>query len=84
MAAEVKSKKELGEDYGMRNASAIKKEWFEQAEALEAWMVGKTPAEITGLELLEEVPQAEDLMSSVTIKVVGYLDAFKEAAEQAR
>ncbi len=88
--ADAKSKKELGEDYGMRKASEIKKEWFEQAEALEAWMVGKTPAEITGMKTFKKdeahtaVPDVEDLKSSVTINVGDYLAAFKEAAEQAR
>ena len=88
--ADVQSKKERGEDYGMRKASEIKKEWFEQAEALEAWMVGKTPAEITGMKTYKKdeshvaVPDVEDLKSSVTINVGDYLAAFKEAAEQAR
>ncbi len=88
--APVLSKKERGEDYGMRKASEIKKEWFEQAGALEAWMVGKTPAEITGMKTYKKdeahvaVPEVEDLKTSVTITVGDYLAAFKEAAEQAR
>ena len=37
--AEVKSKQELGDDYGMRGASAIGKEWNEQADALAAQVI---------------------------------------------
>lgn len=83
-AAAVKSKVELGEDYGMRAASGIKKEWFEQALDLSAWMVGKTADEVTGMEIAEGIPADEDLTSTVTIKVEGYLAAFEEAAANAR
>ncbi|MGN0991762.1 MAG: hypothetical protein ACI4O4_09925, partial [Candidatus Ventricola sp.] len=34
------TKKELKEGYGMVKASAIGKEWYEQAAALEAWCIG--------------------------------------------
>ncbi|NLB20330.1 MAG: hypothetical protein GX829_05800 [Clostridium sp.] len=90
VTVDAKSKKERGDDYGMKAISEIGKEWYEQAEALEAWMVGKTPDEITGMKVFErdpahkEVPDVEDLKSSVTITVGDYLAAFKEAAEQAR
>lgn len=83
-AAAVKSKVELGEDYGMRAASGIKKEWFEQALDLAAWMNGKTADEVTGMEIAEGIPAEEDLTSTVTIKVEGYLAAFEEAAANAK
>ena len=35
-------KVELGDEYGMINASSIKKNWHEQMAELEKWMVGKT------------------------------------------
>ncbi len=41
-----KSKKELGDDYAMKSASPIGKEWYEQAAAFEKWCVGKTADEI--------------------------------------
>ncbi len=71
----IKSKKDLGPDYGMVKASVIGKEWFEQIEALENWMIGKTVAEITGLTVKEvdenhkAVPDVPELTSSVTISV---------------
>ncbi len=80
----IKTKKELGKAYGMSPASAIGKEWFEQIEALEDWMVGKLPAEVLIMEIVESVPAEQDLKSSVTIKVDGYIDAFMQASELAR
>ena len=84
---EVPTKKELEDDYGMRGASEIDAEWYEQAEALEEWMIGKTVDEITGMEVKEvdeahqHVPDVEELTSSVTITVEGYLEAVEEAWE---
>lgn len=78
-----KTKKELGDAYGMKGASEIKKEWFEQIQSLEEWTVGKTPDEIAAMKISEDVPAEEDLKSTVTIKVSGYLEAMKESAESA-
>jgi len=83
-SATVKSKAELGEEYGMKKASGIGKEWDEQALAFAAFMTGKTVAEVTGMELAEDVPTAEDLTSSVTIKVGGYLAALEKAGNNAK
>lgn len=38
----VKTKRQLGDDYGMRSASGIGKEWFEQAASMEDYLVGRT------------------------------------------
>ena len=43
------SKKDLGDNYGMKDKSPIKKEWFEQVEALEKWAVGKTVEEVLNM-----------------------------------
>ena len=40
-AGEVKSKKELGDAYGMKAVSGIGKEWYQQIESLEKWLEGK-------------------------------------------
>ena len=85
-----KSKKELKEDYGMKSVSeqmGIGKEWYEQIEALEEWMVGKTVDEIKNMKVVERdeahiaVPDEPDLTSSVTITVESYIDAVAEAWE---
>ncbi len=42
-----KTKKEKKEDYNMKDVSPIGKEWYEQIEALETELVGKTKDEVT-------------------------------------
>ena len=41
-----KTKLELGEDYGMRGASALGKEWYEHSEGFCDALKGKTRTEI--------------------------------------
>ena len=81
--AEVKTKKDLGPDYGMAKASGIQKEWFEQIAALEEWMVGKTVDEIKGMGLAEGKTTEEDLVSSVTITVTDYIAVVEQAWAEA-
>ena len=93
MDAELKTKHELKEDYNMKGHSAdigIGKEWYEQMEAFQEWMVGKTVEEIVNLPVKERdeshkhVPDVPELTSSVTITVEGYLAVVEEAAANAR
>lgn len=78
------TKKERGADYGMKNASQVAKaEWDEQIKSLEDWMVGKTLAEVLAMPLAENKPSGDDLKTSVTITVDGYIAAVKKAAEAA-
>ena len=44
---DVKSKRELGDAYNMRVASGIGKEWYQQINSLESWLVGKNIEEIS-------------------------------------
>ena len=88
-AAEYKTKHELKEDYNMKNASPIKKEWYEQMNAFQEWMIGKTADEITGLKVKENdhgpgIPDVPELTSSVTISVSSYLDVVGKAAANAK
>lgn len=78
------TKKEKGADYGMVANSAIGKEWFEQAAALEAYYVGKTADEVAAIELdAEGVAVAEDLKTSVSIGIDDYLASFAKAVANA-
>jgi hypothetical protein len=72
---ERKTKKELGNDYGMSKAGKV--EWFEQIAKLEEWMIGKTVAEIA------KADADTDLTSSVSIKTPGYIEAVTKAAASA-
>ena len=78
--AELKTKAELGDAYGMAKASKIGKEWNVQIAELEKWMVGKTVAEIKGMKVTENsVPDVAELTSLVTISVKDYIAAVEEA-----
>ena len=73
LTAPVLTKNQLGDDYGMKKASAIGKEWYEQAAAFGAYVVGKTPDEVAGLTVTEEGKAGDaDLAASVTISIGGF------------
>lgn len=80
----VPSKEEKKDDYGMRKASPIAKEWFEQAAALEAWCVGKTVEEVLAAPLNNGYPTDADLVTGCTMNVSDYLLALQKAAELAK
>ena len=79
-----------GDAYGMKKASAIGKEWFEQAAFLEEWCIGKTVEEVLGMPTAvknEEhncVPAGEDVLAGCTIDVGSFLKALEIAAAGAR
>ncbi|TDT46057.1 hypothetical protein [Fonticella tunisiensis] len=84
-----KTKVELGDAYGMKKASQIGKEWYEQAAALGKWMEGKTVDEIKAMKTFKRddahpaVPDVAELKSSVTISVQDYIAAVEEAYKNA-
>lgn len=81
----VKSKQELGTEYGMGKVSGIKKEWNEQADAFAAYVKGKTVEQVKGIALnAEGVPTEKDLTSSVTIHVTDYIAAIEKAVANAQ
>lgn len=76
----VKTKKELKEDYGMRDRSDIGKEWYEQVEAFEEWMTGKPINDVVMLNVTDRGnPDIPELTSSVTITVTELIQAVQEA-----
>ena len=80
--AEAKSKRELGNDYGM---SAIgKKEWFEQANALEALVAGKTLDEVKALVTAEGKGNDDVIAAGCTITISGYITAIEKAYNAAK
>jgi hypothetical protein len=88
-AAAAPTKTEKGADYGMVANSAIGKEWFEQMAALEAYFVGKTIAEVKATPVAQKdathpaVPTGEDLKTSVSISIEGYVAAVEKAVANA-
>ena len=82
------SKKDLGDKYGMKDKSSIKKEWFEQVEAFEKWAVGKTVEEVLNMPTTQKdekhtVPADKDLMTGCTIGVTAFQQALDKAAKNA-
>lgn len=81
---EFQTKKELGADYGMRPASGIGKEWYEQAEAFETYAVGKTVQDINGIKTDNNgYIQDDTLNTSVTISISDFQAAISKAVENA-
>ncbi len=74
------SKKELKDEYNMRGASPIQKEWFEQAAAFEAWAVGKTADEITAAVGADGKSTDADLSAGCTITVSSIAKNVAKAA----
>ena len=82
---EVLTKNEKGFDYGMVASGMATYEWFEQAEALAQYAVGKTVEELKN-GAVDETGHAQDadLATSATIYLGGYVSAIEVAVNNAR
>ena len=80
-----KTKDELGDEYGMKKASSIGKEWYEEAAALAIYVVGKTIEEVKGIAVNEEgAPADAELAASVTISIGDYVNAIEKAVNNVK
>lgn len=72
------SKKELKENYNMKSNSSIQKEWFEQVEFLEKYMVenGIDAVELTA----DGYAASDDVLAGCTINIKSMVEAAKDAA----
>lgn len=90
LEAEILSKIEKGDAYGMKGVSEIGKEWFEQIAEFEKYIVGKTLEEVQAIPTYERdpnhkrVPDVADLKTTVTIDIGGYVDALAKAVANAK
>ena len=85
VTAEPLSKVELKEDYGMKKASPIGKEWYEQMAALESWCIGKTVEEVVSMQLDESGKATDaDLVSGCTVHINTQIKALEKAAANAK
>ena len=78
------TKMELGDDYGMVAYGNAIAEWYDQAKAFESYVVGKTAAEVEGLETVvndsgHNVSTDEALLAGCTMDIT----AFKAAVVKA-
>lgn len=85
LTAPVQSKNVLGEAYGMKKASAIGKEWNEQAAAFAAYCVGKTSEEVAAIALDEKGhATAEDVRAGATATIDDLIKAVVAACANAQ
>ena len=75
---ERKTKQELGEEYGMKAASSISKEWNEQADAIAEYVIGKTGAELETIEVADDGKAKDvDLVSKATMAISPFKELLK-------
>ena len=75
----VESKRQKGDAYGMKEASGIKREWYEQADAFDTFMRGKTASEVAGIKL--DAKGQTDAIAGCTVSVSGQVKSVAKAAQ---
>lgn len=82
LTAAPQTKNQLGDGYGMKQASSIGKEWNEQAAGFCAYVTGKTVAEIKGLAVDESGKAADaDLAATITVGIGEFQTLIEKAAQ---
>ena len=76
---EAKTKRDLGDGYGMKASSPIGKEYYEQMDALEAWCIGKTLEEV-----IAGAADDADLKAGCTVYNGNLLKALEKAVANAK
>lgn len=79
LTAPIRSKNELGADYGMVAYGGARAEWNVQAAAFAAYITGKTAAEVAGIAVSEGKAADADLVSSVTISIGDFQSLIAKA-----
>lgn len=80
---ELKTKRQLDDEYGMKSVSAIGKEWDEQMDYLQQYLTGKSSADIGGIALADGKPTDADLSAGCTIAVTNMLANVQKAMKNA-
>lgn len=78
-SGDLTTKRMMGDSYGMKDASSLKKEWYQQADAFDAYVVGKTPDTLQGVSVDKD--GRVDGISGCTIVVSGMLKNVIKAAK---
>ena len=76
---EFKTKYEMGKDYNMVAYGGATKEWFEQADAFETIVAGKTLDEVKALIGEDQKGNAEVIEAGCTITISDFIDAIEKA-----
>ncbi len=78
---QIATKRELGDDYGMVKYQASKTEWYAQADAFDAQIIGKSASEISGLADDAGKPGEVLVTAGCTINVNDMIKAATKAAK---
>lgn len=78
-----RTKGERGDSYGMKAASPIGREWYEQVDAFCRYVVGKTADEVAAVPLQDGKAADTDLAASCTVTVTGFLRVTERAVRGA-
>ena len=81
LPANVQTKNQLGEGYGMKAWGKAKFEWNEQAASFANYVKGKTAAEVAGIAVAEGKPSDVDLSATVTIAIGGFQALIAKAMQ---
>lgn len=82
LKAEIKTKNELGKDYGMVAYAGAIAEWDEQAASFAKYVTGKKPDEVAKISVNEsKKPTDADLVTSVTISIGDFMNLIEKAAK---
>ena len=86
ITAEIKTKNELGDSYGMVAWGGAIAEWYQQADALAQYAIGKTVSELKNgaIDATGKAPAGSELASSATIYLGGYVSAIEAAVNGAQ
>lgn len=82
--AEFKTKREQGDAYNMVAYGGAKAEWYAQADAFEALIVGKTVAEIKALVAEGNKGNAEVIAAGCTIMINDFVSVIEKAVANAK
>ena len=83
VAAEFKTKYEMGKDYNMVLYGGAAKEWYEQADAFCALIVGKTAEEVKALVAADYKGTSDVINAGCTIYVSDFATAVENAIKNA-
>ncbi|MBR3594479.1 MAG: hypothetical protein IKL44_07420 [Clostridia bacterium] len=81
IASDFETKQELGEDYGMKEASKINKEWYEQADHFSNYVEGLTAEQVGAIGTDKETETDQLILSGCTIDISDFVKAIVLACE---
>lgn len=78
---DIRSKRELGDEYNMKPASSLGKEWYEQVNSIESWLVGKNINDISNNVMNNGAYDNNDYANNMTGDIEGAVDGVVSGAE---